>query len=138
MQFSIRGKNEVIIIDVISRSYPWSDGYWDINWLDCYAKISTPDYKIDIDVQLLTMDILKFRDGLKNIYSGSCDEARLYQMEDRVNIKAKIMNNEILWSVSLLKHMVEFNFYSSMVEVNNLINELELITKVYPEVGIRD
>lgn len=133
MQFSIRGKNEVISIDVISRSYPWSNGYWDINWIDCYAKISTPDYKIDIDVQLLTMDILKFRDELKKLYNGNCDEARLEQMEDRINIKATIVNNEILWSVSLMKYMVEFDFYSSIFEMKGLIDELEFITKAYPE-----
>ena len=63
MNFHLLGEeNERVVMEVLSRKYPNSADYWDVNWIDSKINVEITGYLVQFYADLRTDDVRDFVD----------------------------------------------------------------------------
>jgi hypothetical protein len=141
MQFSIKGNQEIVTIDVQSRTYPHSDEYWDGNWINSTIEVVVPGYRAYFCGELRTDEIFQFLQDLKEMYNSLSGFAKLNSMEGLIELYAEINPlGKLQWTGKTtypigIGNTLEFRLCNDQSFVPNLISELQLVMKQFPVIG---
>ncbi|WP_339063009.1 hypothetical protein [Tepidibacillus marianensis] len=92
MKFTVSGDKAKLGIDVVTRKYPYSDNYWDVNWLTCKVNADIPGYNASFYGEIRTDEMNNFLGELKELDQLVRDMATLHMNEDYVQLEAKKIN----------------------------------------------
>ena len=59
MEFSLQSEDRIshLTVDIVERSYPKQNDYWDGNWLDAQISVAVTGYAADLRVFLRTDEL---------------------------------------------------------------------------------
>ena len=138
MDFSIKGENVIVKIDVLNRPYPDSDNYWDINWLYCDIYIRVPGFTVNFTTYIRSDEFKSFYTELKIMHEKLYGTANLSTMESGVFIECKVDKlGKIEWIVEVQYPEgngteLKFEFQNEQSYLYETIRDLRDLTEEYP------
>lgn len=142
MDFSIKGDNVLVKIDVLNRPYPDGDNYWDINWLICSIYIKIPGFIADFSTYIRSDELKSFYDGLMEMHEKLHGNAILATLENEIFIECKIDKlGKIEWIVEASYSrgtMAEFRFEfeNEQSYLYETLKNLKDITEEFPIINV--
>jgi hypothetical protein len=136
----IRSEDSNLQINVIARSNPNSDDYWDANWLESEIRISAPGINVLSGISLRAEDFLRFYGGLKKMQDGQMQEVEFTTMEEGIYLKGKLdITGNIKWE-GIVKLGTEGNSLTFAIEtdyasIERLSAEISEVLNRYPVIG---
>ncbi|MET4559832.1 hypothetical protein ABIA69_000975 [Lysinibacillus parviboronicapiens] len=142
MNFHLLGEeNERVVMEVLSRKYPNSADYWDVNWIDSKINVEIPGYLVQFYADLRTDDVRDFVDELKLMSSSLQGKAILKNLESTIHFECKMnYSGQIMWSGETCYPagygaVLKFEFKSDQSYLKRLIKDLDDILTVFPVIG---
>ncbi|MCZ2259936.1 WapI family immunity protein [Sporosarcina sp. G11-34] len=142
MKFHILGeKDEKVEIEILSRSYPNSSDYWDVNWIDSKIKAEIPGYLVHFKADLRTDELRDFVNELKLMNRQLKGRAELNNLEGYIYFGCDMNNvGQITWAGEACYPagygaVLNFEFKSNQSYLDSLIKELDAILAVFPVIG---
>ncbi|MBD1877338.1 hypothetical protein [Coleofasciculus sp. FACHB-T130] len=141
MQFTVKGNQEKVIIDIQGINNLDTDDYWDRTWINSEIEIILPGYHANFFGDIRTEEIFSFLEQLKEMSQTLSGVAELNTMEGLMNLKAEMNNlGHIQWNGKTTYpigngNTLTFNFSNDQSFLANLITELQMIKKHFPIIG---
>ncbi|MEH6942686.1 WapI family immunity protein [Bacillus sp. JJ722] len=141
MKFHLLGENEKVQIEILSRSYPNSSDYWDVNWVDSKITIEIPGYFVHFDTDIRTDGLKDFMNELKLMNSKLKGRAILKNMDGSIYFECEMNRlGQISWEGETcypvtFGAVLNFSFQSDQSFLERLIEELEDILSIFPVIG---
>ena len=141
MKFHILGDETKIEIEVISRSHPTFNDYWDGNWVTSTIQIEIPGYKAHFNADLRTDELRDFVNELKIMDKKLKGKASLINLDGYLELEGELdKKGRVSWTVetcypSGIGAVLKFDFCSDQSYLKGLIKEIESILSVYPVLG---
>jgi hypothetical protein len=77
-----RSEHEFILLEVISRSYPSANDFYDGNWLNAKAVVKAGGFTGAVNGQLRADELASFQAELAKLYESLSGSAKLLTMEE--------------------------------------------------------
>ena len=141
MKFHLLGEKTKVEIDVLTREYPNSSSYWDVNWVISNVKVEIPGYYVNFTASLRTDEIRDFVNELKSMNRYLTGKAILKNLDSFIHFEGEMDKlGHIDWSGETCYPagsgaVLSFEFVSDQSHLINLIKELEDIIYVFPVIG---
>ncbi|MCM3359791.1 hypothetical protein [Psychrobacillus sp. MER TA 171] len=141
MKFHLLGEKTKVEIDVLTREYPNSSSYWDVNWVISNVKVEIPGYYVNFTASLRTDEIRDFVNELKSMNRYLTGKAILKNLDSFIHFEGEMDKlGHIDWSGETCYPagsgaVLSFEFVSDQSHLINLIKELENIIYVFPVIG---
>ncbi|MEK4522425.1 hypothetical protein MKX96_12455 [Psychrobacillus sp. FSL W7-1493] len=141
MKFHLLGEKTKVEIDVLTREYPNSSSYWDVNWVISNVKVEIPGYYVNFTASLRTDEIRDFVNELKSMNRYLTGKAILKNLDSFIHFEGEMDKlGHIVWSGETCYPagsgaVLSFEFVSDQSHLINLIKELENIIYVFPVIG---
>lgn len=135
----IESENSLVQIDIIKRSNPNSNDYWDGNWLKANIKIDVSGFKSDFKTNLRSDDFQRFYSGLIKLQNNLSKEVEFNTMEEGLYLKGNMeITGNIKWesiSKSDDDNTLKVFFETNVTTIELLTTEIEEILNSFPIVG---
>ncbi|MFJ7667073.1 hypothetical protein ACIQXI_08185 [Lysinibacillus sp. NPDC097195] len=142
MKFHLIGEdNESVEIEVLTRSYPESTDYWDVNWVVSTINVNIPGYVVKFNADIRTDELQDFLDELNSIKSNLRGKAILKNLDNYINIECVINDKgHLFWTVRTCYPagygaVLHVDFKSDQSYLQKLTKELRDILTVFPVIG---
>ena len=141
MKFHLLGEKTKVEIDVLTREYPNSSSYWDVNWVISNVKVEIPGYYVNFTASLRTDEIRDFVNEMKSMNRYLTGKAILKNLDSFIHFEGEMDKlGHIDWSGETCYPagsgaVLSFEFVSDQSHLINLIKELEDIIYVFPVIG---
>ncbi|TCS81040.1 WapI family immunity protein [Tepidibacillus fermentans] len=138
MKFTISGDKSKLGIDVVTRKYPQSDYYLDVNWLTCKINVEIPGYSASFYGEIFADEISGLFNQLKEMSQQNTDYASLEMRENYIRLEAKKDQlGHIQWNVSTTYPpnkgaTLTFKMNSDKTYLSELLREMEQVVQKFP------
>jgi hypothetical protein len=124
-------------INIIKRSNPNANDYWDANWLDAEIKINVQGFTAHYQTNLRAEDFTTFYENMSTLQQGKANEIKFTTIEDGLYLNCKMKSTGTLVCSGIAKH--ENNNLNFNLTLNGALDEglvqLQNILKSYPIIG---
>lgn len=142
MKFHLLGNEyERVEIEVISRRYPDTTNYWDINWIDSKINVDIPGYVVEFHASLRTDELSDFLNELQLLNKNLKGNATLNNLDKYIHFECEMDRlGKMKWSGETcypagFGAVLNFEFNSDQSYLERLIKELEAVLSVFPIIG---
>jgi hypothetical protein len=141
MKIQITGDDARIEIEVMGRSHPGSDDYWDGNWLTSSLKINIPGYHVSFICDIRTDELQDFLDELKTLYEQFRGKAQFKNIDNYLHFECEMDKlGKVKWCVETCYPagygaVLKFEFESDQSYLPRLMQELNGTLHSYPIIG---
>jgi len=137
MEFSLQSKDRIshLTVDIMERSYPTCNDYWDGNWLNAQISVAVPGYSANLHVFLRTDELDWFLKELLRTHLDLKSTAELQPLETGIELSITPCYPEgikVMGKTKENRATSAFEFISHHSQLLNLITELEKIMITYP------
>ena len=137
MKYSLQSEDHVshLTVDIVERSYPTCNDYWDGNWLNAQISVALPGYSAGLRVFLRTGELDWFLKELLRTHLDLKSTAWLLPLEPGIELSITPCYPK---GLKVMGHTEEngatstFEFISPHSQLLKLITELENIMVTYP------
>lgn len=136
-----KAESGVIKINIIKRSFPDSDDYWDANWLEAEVEIDIPNFHASYNMNFRVDELQKFNEELINLRSLFVKEASFTTMEEGLRLECKTNSRgHVLCRVKAIDEYqtcLNFDLETDIPSIAYWIKEVETVLQKYILIGSR-
>jgi hypothetical protein len=139
--FELKDSGDFIRIDLTKLTYPDAELDWDRNWIQTKVTVKAGAFSGQFDVELMTVDFEKFKQGLKRLYDKLDGNANFDTLEGQVSIKIKgdgighLVADCSVMDYAGTGNQLDFEIDFDQTIIPDLVGQLDNITKTFPISG---
>ena len=138
----IKSAENEIEINILQRSNPDTDDYWDANWLESVVTIHVTGFQCSYSSNLRVEDFQRFHNDLIMLKNLLKKEIEFTTMEEGLNMHFQTDQNGLITCNGKAKNdagnCLSFQFVLDITSLENCIGELEALLRSYPIIGSLD
>lgn len=142
IKVKLLGDNGAFIeINIVARENPYSDDYWDGNWLKANIEISVAGFSADYSSNLRVDELQSFYDSLTNMVDLHTYKAELITMEQGLNLFCNANSRGQVVCCGKAKHkrnQLDFEFDTDIPTIQAWLNGIAVVLRQYPLIGKQD
>lgn len=137
----IDGEFSNLEVNLIRRSHPESNDYWDGNWITSELRANLPGFTARISLELRSDELFNLLKSLPQIINGSANGFEFRTLEDSLYIKVEAEpTGTINWHCKITYPVgdgavLQFSINSDFSQIHSLMKQLEIEMQSYPVIG---
>lgn len=140
--FRIGRANAHLLVTVRGRERPDVADYWDGNWVYAAISIVAGGFHGELEAQLRTEELVRFRDELRPLHETLVGRAKLVAMEEWLSIDIAADGKGHFHAACIARdgrgsgNRLTFGIDFDQTDLPGILEGLDAITKAFPVVGV--